>query len=117
MLQLARPEVTETPSPGVILIAASVVADADADAEASDELLEAESSSLPQAASIKSAAAEQEDTLSKPPKERKLSDKAKQRRATRSMRAEGDPDAAAGDPVPRRGVDRVFVLQGEGRCR
>ena len=53
---MARPEVTETPSPGVIFIAASVVAGADADAEASDELLEAESSSLPQAASIKSAA-------------------------------------------------------------
>ena len=44
-------------------------------------------------ASIKSAVEQQEETLAEPAKERKLSEKAKQRRAARGMRAEGDPDA------------------------
>ena len=44
-------------------------------------------------ASIKSAVEQQEETLAEPAKERNLSEKAKQRRAARGMRAEGDPDA------------------------
>ena len=42
---------------------------------------------------VKSAAAEQEETLAEPAKERKLSDRAKKRREARGMRAAGDPDA------------------------